>query len=241
MKAEIIVSDPGWNFSDPLKNKKNIKRSAIDNYKSVLSLKDIEDLKVKDIAADNAVLALWCPSSLLQTGLNCMKNYGFRHTQTWIWVKTKKNPLGKLFSSLKKMKREVLDLSVMINSVDYDDYHKVLEEFNINDILNFFMGRVFRQTHEVCLIGVRGKKIYKHLKNKSQVSVFLSPAKKKHSEKPEELQDKLELMFPDFKNKVELFARRERDGWITAGNELPQTNQLSGDIRDSIEIIKNMP
>lgn len=116
----------------------------------------------------------------------------------------------------------------------------MFESFDINNILSFFMGHYFRQTHEIVLIGVRGKMASK-IQNKSQRSVFLGPIGK-HSEKPEALQDMLEKMYPlnDPKNPikaVELFARRSRKGWICRGNECESSK--NEDIRDSIEKLKN--
>ncbi len=97
------------------------------------------------------------------------------------------------------------------------------------------MGRIFRNCHELALVGTRGK-IYSKLQNKSQRSVLLAP-NLKHSSKPEGLQDRLDLMFPQA-NKLELFARRLRLGWICIGDEAKNT--LNEDIRDSIDKLINM-
>jgi N6-adenosine-specific RNA methylase IME4 len=43
--------------------------------------------------------------------------------------------------------------------------------------------------------------------------------KSAHSEKPEAVQDCIELMYPDAM-KLEMFARRERPGWTCVGDEL---------------------
>jgi len=43
--------------------------------------------------------------------------------------------------------------------------------------------------------------------------------KQAHSQKPEEVQDRIELMYPTAR-KAEFFARRHRDGWDCFGNEL---------------------
>lgn len=43
-----------------------------------------------------------------------------------------------------------------------------------------------------------------------------------HSEKPEEVQDRIDLMFPT-QRKLEMFARRERSGWDLYGNEVPNS------------------
>jgi N6-adenosine-specific RNA methylase IME4 len=95
--------------------------------------------------------------------------------------------------------------------------------------LAFGMGRLGRNCHEPCLIGVKGK-YTKFLENHSQRNLLMHPPLK-HSQKPEALQDSLELMFPQW-NKLELFARRDRPGWTCVGNECPST--LDEDIRDSL-------
>lgn len=43
--------------------------------------------------------------------------------------------------------------------------------------------------------------------------------RQEHSQKPEEVQTRIELMYPETK-KIEIFARRERPGWICWGNEI---------------------
>jgi N6-adenosine-specific RNA methylase IME4 len=98
----------------------------------------------------------------------------------------------------------------------------------IQNCLAFGMGRLFRQTHEICLIGTSNNKIYQALKNKSQRSVCLA-TNLKHSAKPDDLQKSLEMMFPKSK-KLELFARRHRPKWVCLGNEICNGE----DIRDSL-------
>ena len=95
--------------------------------------------------------------------------------------------------------------------------------------LAFGMGRLARNCHEPCLVGIKGK-YTKHLKNHSQRNLFMHPTMK-HSQKPESVQDSLDLMFPEW-DKLELFARRDRKGWTCIGNEAPLT--AGEDIRDSI-------
>ena len=91
------------------------------------------------------------------------------------------------------------------------------------------MGRLFRNCHEICLIGINNNGVYKKLKNKSQRTVSFAP-NFKHSKKPEKLQDSLELMFPSG-NYLELFARRERNNWTCLGNQIGEKL----DIRESIK------
>jgi len=222
MKFGLIVSDPPWEMRDKLKMSK-VKRGAAAQY-DVLNPKDIINLDVKSIAEDEAVLALWVPSAMLEDGLLAMKNWGFSYKQTWIWVKTKIYPFSSFIKAIKQ-------------GMSVDDFKEAIKGFDLNSILNFNMGSLFRQTHEVCLIGVRGR-VGKFRKNKAQRSVFIGPALPKHSEKPEELQDRLDKMFPDMGNRLEMFARRERPGYVCVGYECPSTPQE--DIRDSIDRLKNI-
>jgi N6-adenosine-specific RNA methylase IME4 len=224
MKYRLLLADCPWNFSDSL-TMSEIKRGAASVY-NTLSVEDLKSLPVKDIAEDNSVLLLWCPSSLLQDGLDVMKAWGFRQTQTHIWVKTKKLPLR---DYLKRFVSAVLESGADGGAkVGWPD---------INEVLAFGMGRLFRQTHELVLVGVRGK-VYNHLADKSQRSVHFFPATK-HSAKPDLLQDMLEKMFPGAEHqKIELFARRDKAGWTCAGLEAPST--LGEDIRVSIDRLKSL-
>ena len=238
-KFKVIVADPAWSFKDSLKMS-DVARGASSNY-SVMTISDIKQLPVNDIAdSSGAVLALWVPSSLLQEGLDTMKAWGFAHKQTYIWVKTKKDPLLDIrgaFMSVWQDGKKTLGKTTPKGLQRYlKSVAKVTNAFSkgvelLDNTLAFGMGRLFRQTHEICLIGTNNNKIYRLLQNKSQRSVSFAP-NLKHSAKPEHLQNALELMFPEG-NKIELFARRQRPDWICLGNEI---NGL--DIRDALSQLK---
>lgn len=221
-KFRVIVADPPWPFSDKLKMS-DVKRGAEANY-SVMSILDIQQLPMQRFSSpDGAILALWVPSSLLQEGLDTMKAWGFAHKQTYVWVKTKKTQNVKqiFFKTAREIYKDLVNQVPVV---------QVFENFSLNlqGALAFGMGRLFRQTHEICLIGTSNNKIYKKLKNKSQRSVCMAE-NLRHSAKPDDLQESLELMFPKSK-KLELFARRHRPGWTCLGNEICNGE----DIRDSL-------
>lgn len=212
-KFRVIVADPPWPFGDTL-SMSDVARGAEANY-DTMTVKDIKELPIQKFTApDGAILALWVPSSLLQEGLDTMKDWGFKHKQTYIWVKTKKDPLemfGPIYKHFTKLKSWHWTIAGSV-------VKKCLDKLSLNGVLAFGMGRLFRQTHEICLIGISDNKIYKRLKNKSQRSVSLAP-NLRHSSKPENLQDSLDEMFPTG-NRLELFARRHRKGWVCLGNEI---------------------
>lgn len=227
-KFQVLVADCPWDFSDTL-SMNSVKRGAKANY-NTMPLARIKEMPIKDITDPNgAILALWVPSSLLQEGLDVMKAWGFMHKQTYVWVKIKIDPLFEIrksfFALWKGGEQKIKDqtekswkyyLNNASKQLDILDFKKG-KDF-IKNTLSFGMGRLFRQTHEICLIGINNNKIYKQLENKSQRSVSFGE-NLKHSAKPEHLQDSLEIMFP-IANKIELFARRIRPGWTCLGNEV---------------------
>jgi N6-adenosine-specific RNA methylase IME4 len=219
----IIICDPAWKFSDKLAMS-DVPRGADANYKT-MSSQDIINLDVKSIADPNGcVLALWVPSSILQTGLDVMKAWGFTQKQTFVYIKVKNNKsLGKLLGKITNYLPIVENIS------------ETVKYFVGDALLGFGMGKLFRSSHEICLIGINTTKIYKKLQNKSQRSVCFAE-NQGHSIKPENLHRSLELMFPGNDiNRLEMFARRPVKGWTTIGNQVCNGE----DIRVSIEKLKN--
>lgn len=80
------------------------------------------------------------------------------------------------------------------------------------------MGRLFRQSHEIALIGTSGKSVYPWLDNHAQRSVAFD-LNQGHSIKPPTLHQRLDKMFPDVE-KLEMFARRQRKGWTCIGDAI---------------------
>jgi len=215
---QIIVADPPWDFNDLLKMS-DVARGSKSNYLT-MSMSDIQHLPINKYADPNgAILALWVPSSLLQEGLNVLSAWGFTHKQTYVWVKTKINPFVHITKEFFNNIKKILDKNSALSPRAIICIKNALcKTYSLDNILSFGMGRLFRQTHEICLIGVNNNKIYKKLNNRSQRSVSFAE-NLKHSAKPECLQNSLELMFPD-SNKLELFARRIKPNWVCLGNEV---------------------
>lgn len=148
-----------------------------------------------------------------------------------LWVPSSLLQLG--LDAMKKYGFQMKQTFVWVK-IKKDPFAKLSKD--LNTTLNMGMGRLFRNTHEICLIGINNSKIYQKLLNKSQrtVSFFENT---KHSKKPEDLQDRLEIMFGKDINKIELFGRRQRENWCVIGNESPSSYGI--DIRQSIEDLKN--
>lgn len=80
----------------------------------------------------------------------------------------------------------------------------------------FLPGQYTASNVEVCLLGRRGRAMLPVVDDVS--SVVLAPLGE-HSAKPEEVRRRIERLYPEHR-KLELFSRREADGWITVGNHL---------------------
>jgi len=77
---------------------------------------------------------------------------------------------------------------------------------------------------EICLVGRRGK--IPTPRGARNVRQFLSEMRGKHSAKPTEIRNRIELMFPT-QTKLEMFARQSAKGWDAWGNEVENSIDLS--------------
>lgn len=74
MSFRVIVADPPWAFQDRL-TMSAVRRGAASQY-NTLAKADLMALPVTGWAAEDAILALWVPSSLMQDGLDVMQGMG---------------------------------------------------------------------------------------------------------------------------------------------------------------------
>ena len=82
------------------------------------------------------------------------------------------------------------------------------------------VGFYFRNVTELILFGIRGKNARTLAPGRSQVN-FLATRKREHSRKPDEQYKLIESCSPG--PFLELFARGERPGWVTWGNQADET------------------
>ncbi len=82
-----------------------------------------------------------------------------------------------------------------------------------------------RPHHETLLLAKRGQGL---VHSGEQIpSFYQSPAlSREHSEKPEWYAEQLDRLFPDVA-KADLFARANRPGWLTLGNQVPKIEQVA--------------
>jgi len=167
-KYSIILADPPWHFwGGGWKNQTQ-------HYKT-MSMEEIKNLPVKDLADENCILFLWITFPVLKEVFGIIEAWGFEYsTCGFNWIKKTKE--GK--------------------------WH-------------FGLGYWTRANSELCLIATKGKPI----RQSASVSQIIESVVGKHSEKPEIIYKKIEELIGDLP-RIELFARKKREGWDVWGNEI---------------------
>jgi N6-adenosine-specific RNA methylase IME4 len=86
-KYNIIYADPPWDYG----NTKNLNGEfwgIADKHYDVMKFKDICNLPVKNITANDCYLFLWITSPFLEKGFEVIKSWGFKYaTVGFVWVK----------------------------------------------------------------------------------------------------------------------------------------------------------
>lgn len=80
---------------------------------------------------------------------------------------------------------------------------------------------------EICLVGRIGK--IPTPRGSRNVRQFLTEMRGKHSAKPAEIRERINLMFPT-QNKLEMFARESAEGWDVFGNEAPNSININNKV-----------
>ncbi len=173
-KFGTILADPPWRFPNRT-GKVAPEHRRLARYET-MTLDEICELKVGQVAAETAHLYLWTPNALLPDALRVMTEWGFTYKANLVWHKVRKDggPDGR------------------------------------------GVGFYFRNVTEIILFGVRGKNARTLAAGRSQVN-FLATRKREHSRKPDEQYVLMESCSPG--PFLELFARGERPGWSSWGNQ----------------------
>ena len=79
-KYSVIYADPPWSYSGG-----GAKRNVTRHYHT-MKAKDIYDLPVQDIAADDCLLFMWATFPNLEVALETIRRWGFQYkTAALIW------------------------------------------------------------------------------------------------------------------------------------------------------------
>lgn len=89
-KYNIIYSDPPWAYRDKRDKHPRLCGGASAHYPT-MSIQDIKNLPIAQLAANDCILFLWATFPNLQEALDVIKAWGFKYkTLGWSWIKTNK-------------------------------------------------------------------------------------------------------------------------------------------------------
>lgn len=88
-KYRVIYADPPWKYGDTRDGLAGYS-AAVDHYPA-MSIPDLCDLPVKELAEENSVLFLWTTSPLLEDVFQILNAWGFRYKASIVWDKVGHN------------------------------------------------------------------------------------------------------------------------------------------------------
>lgn len=227
MKYDVICTDKPWNYGqrscwsnskDDVKSRTKFGGGAGGDGQNSYDLMTDQRLieachEISKIAADDAVMFMWAVWPRLDFCLEAMKACGFEYkTCAFVWEKTNKDGSPATSPGFYTASCSEPVLLGVKRKKKAGKFSLTPAKRLVNQIV-----RASELFEEDSLADV--DTIVDHMNGQ----VILSP-RSKHSQKPETVQDRIDLMYPTQK-KLELFARRTRPGWVCTGNQ-NDTNQM---------------
>ncbi len=117
-RYSLIYADPAWSYGNTISN-----GAAVDHYPT-MSLLDMKRLPVWELAADNAVLAMWYTGTHNQEASSWPRAWGFtvRTMKGFTWVKL--NQLAELRITKAPAEGEVADFYDFLDLLECRDAHE---------------------------------------------------------------------------------------------------------------------
>ena len=85
-KYGVIYLDPPWRFE--VRSELGMDRAA-DNHYPTMTIDDLMELKVGDLAADDCAMFLWTTGPMLRNAILLMQEWGFTYKANLVWAKDK--------------------------------------------------------------------------------------------------------------------------------------------------------
>ncbi len=86
-RYRVLYVDPPWKYSN---TQPDYQTEQADHY-SLMSIRDLCALPVRDLAEDNAVLFMWTTSPILPEAFTVMDAWGFEYKSSFVWDKIRHN------------------------------------------------------------------------------------------------------------------------------------------------------
>jgi N6-adenosine-specific RNA methylase IME4 len=149
MKYSLIYADPAWEYGNTVSN------GAATNHYGTMKLIDMKRLPVWDLAADDAVLAMWFTGTHTREAIELAEAWGFkvRTMKGFTWVKF--NPLAEQH------------INKALQAGGVEDFYDFLDLLNVQTRMNG--GNYTRANTEDMLIATRGNGLERQCASIKQV------------------------------------------------------------------------
>jgi len=202
MTYQLIYVDPPWQYGNKISN-----GAAVNHYET-MSLVELKRLPVWNLAADNAVLAMWYTGTHTEEAIELAEAWGFR-------IRTMKG-----FTWVKLNQHAERRFNKALTEGELVDFNDLLSMLNSETRMNG--GNHTRANTEDLLIATCGAGLERASASIKQV---VYSCLGEHSEKPWEVRRRLELLYGDV-SRVELFARESWPGWDRWGNQCESSVEI---------------
>ena len=215
-KYALIYADPAWSYD----NKGS--RAKADNHYPTMSITDLKRLPVWELAADDAILAMWWVPPMPLEAIQLAEAWGFKVKNMCLFSWHKLNKLAEQHINDKIGKWSIADNYQLLTGADI--LTLIAEQTRMG------LGNYTRSNVENVLVAVKGKGLPRLQADIKQM--VMAPIGE-HSVKPAEIREALEKLYGDVK-RIELFSRSDAEGWDHWGNEAPSN---SVELRPGVAII----
>lgn len=86
-KYRVIYADPPWQYGNNMPDYFTEQR----DYYPTMTIEELCNIPIKEIAAENAVLFLWVTSPILEDAFKVIGAWGFKYKASFVWDKVKHN------------------------------------------------------------------------------------------------------------------------------------------------------
>jgi len=84
-KYNVIVVDPPWPVKKIVRKVRPNQKPELDYI--TMTVEEIKNIPIRDIADDNAVLFLWTTHAFLKTAFDVLRTWGFKYQRCLTWDK----------------------------------------------------------------------------------------------------------------------------------------------------------
>lgn len=89
-KYSVLYADPPWDYNDKCDNGA-VQAGGCEKHYPSMSIDELMDLEVSEVAADDSVLFLWVTSPLMPDAFDLAVAWGFAYKAQFVWDKVRHN------------------------------------------------------------------------------------------------------------------------------------------------------